>query len=300
MEPVKPNGSLISLHYPIFQGGSYMNNQNNISTIEHQKFLLPAMVDSESDFTPEEIAEDMDGLQMKFQRVKIPSGGMLQFELPSDDPENPDYAKNLEGVILYNHASCAYWPAGKEYDENTNPLCSSVDGKQGIGDPGGVCATCALNRFGTAHEGNGKACKNMRVLYLLRSNEYMPLQINLPPTSISPFRDFLNQSFVLRRRATYGSVVQLALKRANNGGNDYSIATFRRLYDFTGEDLAQVRSYADGFKAQLKAMLQQQVTTRNEQIDEGCDYDTNTLPTDANNRFVIAATIDGEREALPA
>ena len=51
----------------------------------------------ESDFTPEELAEDMEGIQMSFQRVKIPSGGMLQFELPSDDPDNPDYAKNSGG-----------------------------------------------------------------------------------------------------------------------------------------------------------------------------------------------------------
>lgn len=127
-----------------------MNNQNITSIQEAQKFLLPAMVDSESDFTPEEIAEDMDGLQMNFQRVKFPSGSMLQFELPSDDPENPDYAKTLEGVILYNHASCVYWPDDDESDDNTAPFCSSADGKQGIGDPGGTCATCALNRFGSA------------------------------------------------------------------------------------------------------------------------------------------------------
>lgn len=67
-----------------------MYNQNE-SLMNHENFLLPAMV--ENDFTPEELAEDMEGIQMSFQRVKIPSGGMLQFELPSDDPDNPDYAK---------------------------------------------------------------------------------------------------------------------------------------------------------------------------------------------------------------
>ena len=279
-----------------------MNNQNNTSIQENQNFLLPAMIDNDCDFTPEEIAEDMDGLQVSFQRVKIPGGGTLQFELPSDEPDNPDYVKTLEGVILYNHASCAYWPVGEEYDDNSPPLCSSNDGKQGTGDPGGTCATCALNRFGSAPDGNGgKACKNMRILYLLRSNEYMPMQINLPPTSLKSFRDFMNQSFVLRRRATCGSVVQISLKKANNGGNDYSIATFRRLYDFTGEDLAQVRAYADNFKTQLKAMLLQRTEVQEEQIDTGCDYETKAAPTAGTAvSYVIPSAIDGERDALPA
>lgn len=139
-----------------------MNNQNTTALMEHEKFLLPAM--AESEFSTEELAEDMDGLQMSFQRVKIPAGGTIQFELPSDDPENPDYAKMLIGVILHNHAACTYWPEGSEYDDNTTPLCSSVDGKQGIGDPGGACAACALNRFGTDLNGKGKACSATRSL----------------------------------------------------------------------------------------------------------------------------------------
>lgn len=101
----------------------------------------------------------MDGMQMSFQRVKIPGGGMVQFELPSDDPDNPDYAKVLVGVILFNHSNNAYWPEGSEYDENTAPLCSSVDGKTGIGEPGGLCATCGLNQYGTAPEGAEKPAK---------------------------------------------------------------------------------------------------------------------------------------------
>ena len=98
--------------------------------------MLPTMI--EGDFSAEELAEDADGLQMSFQRVKIPAGGTLQFEMPSDDPDNPDYEKTLVGVILHNHATCAYWPAGSEYDDDTTPLCSSVDGKVGIGTPGGA------------------------------------------------------------------------------------------------------------------------------------------------------------------
>ena len=165
---------------------------------------------------------------MSFQRVKIPAGGALQFEVPTEDPDNPDYTRTLEGIILYNHSAYTLWPEGSEYDEDTKPLCSSVDGKTGIGVPGGACATCPMNAYGSAKDGGrGKACKNMRHLYLLRSGEYMPLLVSLPPTSIRPFKEFLNRAFVYRQRATYGSLVQIGLKKDSNGSNDYSVATFR-------------------------------------------------------------------------
>lgn len=41
------------------------------------------------------------------------------------------------------------WFGGSEYDENTAPLCSSMDGKQGIGTPGGTCAACPFNQKGS-------------------------------------------------------------------------------------------------------------------------------------------------------
>ena len=68
----------------------YEQNTSMMNTPERNTFLLPAMV--EGDFSSDEIAEDADGLQMmSFQRVKIPAGGALQFEIPTEDPDNPDY-----------------------------------------------------------------------------------------------------------------------------------------------------------------------------------------------------------------
>lgn len=274
---------------------------NTNTLMEQETFILPAMLEGGGEFTSEELAEDMDGLSMSFQRVKIPAGGVIQFELPSDDPENPDYAKTLTGVILFNHSTNAYWPEGDEYDDNVPPLCSSVDGKQGIGTPGGLCQTCALNRFGSGSDGKGKACKNMRVLYLLRSGEYMPLQLTLSPTSIKPWSNFINQAFLFRQRATYGSVVQIGLKKMNNGSNDYSVATFRRMYDFTGEGLTQVRVYASSFKEQIKLILQQRAAMNEEQKNVGCDYDqADVVAAGTATHYEIPEDINGDCDALPA
>ena len=140
-----------------------MTNNYENAMVEKKNFMLPEMLDG--DFTSEELADDYEGLQLSFPRVKIPAGGALQFEIPSDNPEDPDYAKTLEGVILYSHSTCAYWPEGSEYDDNVSPLCSSLDGKMGYGTPGGACAACPLNQYGTAtdskgNQAKGKACKN--------------------------------------------------------------------------------------------------------------------------------------------
>ena len=263
-------------------------------------FVLPEMGDA--DFSSEELAEDRDGFTMSFPRIKIPAGGVLQFELPTGDPQHPDYSPPLTGVILFNHASCAYWPEGDEYSDDVPPLCSSVDGKQGYGEPGGVCETCALSQFGSAANGRGKACKNMRVLYLLRSGEFMPLAINLSPTSISPFREFLNQGFVFRNRATYGSLVEIGLKRQTNPeGKDYSVATFKRLGDFHGEQLAAVRKYALSFREQIRGMNRQRIEAKREQDDGLCDVEScATAPATANGSFCIGASVNGDTQPLPA
>lgn len=273
--------------------------QNSNASMEPVNFQLPAVVDSS--FTSEDLADDMEGLQMSFQRIKIPSGGNLVFEIPTDDPENPDYEKTIEGVLIFHHDANAYWPEGSEYDENTAPLCSSVDGKQGIGEPGGSCVMCAMNQYGTAAEGRGKACKNMRTLYLLQSGECVPIQISLPPTSLKPFKNFVNQAFLLRRRPSYGSVIQIGLRKENTGGNDYSVATFRLVENFEGEQLAQIRSYAEGFKEQIKLTLRQRAETAKEQLDDGCDYiGMGSQPAGSAGPVYMNQTIDGDREALPA
>ena len=273
-----------------------MSFQNNNAADAYQDFMLPTALDS--DFSSEDLADDMDGLQMTMQRVKIPGGGNLQFEIRSDDPDNPDYERKLVGVILYHHLANAYWPEGSEYDDNVPPFCQSFDGKQGYGEPGGVCAACAFNQFGSTANGSGKACKNMRQVYLLRSGEYLPLQLSLPPTSLRPFNDFMNLAFVARRRPSYSAIVEIGLKRAESGGYTYSVATFRKVRDLEGEGLAAVKSYAAHFKEQVKSLLAQRVENYKSDVESL----TGTAPlelADNGDHFSYPGVIDGERDELP-
>lgn len=275
------------------------NTMVNEALAERTSFIIPKVSDSK--FSSAELADDMDGLQLSFQRAKIPGGGVLQFELPGEDPENPDYVQTLEGVILFNHSANSYWPAGSEYDDNTPPQCQSVDGKVGYGDPGGICEACDYNKFGSDPNGGGKACKNMRVLYLLRSGEMMPIQLSLPPTSIRPYTTFVNSAFLLRGRRVCSGLVQIGLRKGSSNGFTYSVATFKKLRDFEGEELAQVCAYADSFRDQIKQTLSERASQNEAQAGDGVErVSASRVMPDNGDHFAIGGVIDGERDLLPA
>ena len=96
--------------------------------------------------------------------------------------------------------------------------------------------------------------------------------------------------------------MQIGLKRVENGSNLYSVATFKKLYDFTGEQLAQVKAYATDFRAQIKEMLKQRAETlANADPDTLYDDDSGYTTTENGSHFVISSNdvIDGDRAALP-
>ena len=100
---------------------------------------------------------EMDGLSAAFERVKIPSGGGVMFEIPGENPEEPDTVKTFSAVILYQHSLNAYYQS--EYQGGSNPPdCGSFDGHHGEGTPGGDCGTCPLNQYGSGKE----RCKSLQ------------------------------------------------------------------------------------------------------------------------------------------
>lgn len=280
-----------------------MRNEE-IMTMKNNDFILPDMIENE--FSDEDLSENYNGIKLQFQRIKIPAGGAVQFEIPGDNPENPDYAKNIEGIIVYHHKANVYWPEGSEYDDNEIPVCSSVDGVVGHGSPGGACVICEFNKFGTGvdSKGNptkGKACKNMRHLYILRNGEYMPVILTLPPTSLKAFNDFINMSFVMRRRPTWSSIIQIGLKRIDNGVNPYSVATFRNVCDLTGSQLVNVRNYINSFSSEIETYLQQQVNDLEKVNAENYSNNGDNY-IDDNGHFCISNSdiIDSARDNIPA
>src|SRR5690606_27183725 len=226
-----------------------MSNEKALAKVEN--FGFPVLGDD----LGEAMSEEMEGLSIDFDRVKIPSGGGLAFEVPGDDPDNPDMVKELVGVIVDHHPVNAYWPE-KYSGQNNPPACSSLDGKTGIGNPGGSCQSCPFNKWGSDPDGNGgKACKNMHRVYLLREGEMFPLMLTLPPTSIKPFSNYLAKRVIGRGRRSYGVITKITLKReTNKGGIAYSQAQFSVAGELSPEETAKAAEYAKGSKSSTRSI----------------------------------------------
>lgn len=193
------------------------------------------------------MAEELDGLEGGFDRVKIPSGGSTLFELPGDDPDEPEAVKEFSAVILYHHPVLQYYK--EKYTGGSNPPdCGSFDGVNGVGEPGGVCAKCALSQFGSG-ENNGKACKNRRRLFLLREGEIFPLILSLPTGSLKEYSRYIKR-LLSRGNKSNMVVTRFTLKKATNAsGIAYSQAAFAVDRLLTTEEQALIGKLTEQVKA---------------------------------------------------
>ena len=187
----------------------------------------------------ETMAEELEGLEGGFDRVKIPAGGATMFELPGDEADEPETVKEFSAVILYHHPVLQYYK--EKYTGGSNPPdCGSFDGVTGEGEPGGVCANCPLNQFGSG-ENNSKACKNRRRVFLLREGELFPLILSLPPGSI--------KRLLSKGRKSNSVVTRFSLKKAtNSSGIAYSQAQFSLDRPLTSEEQILITKLSEQVK----------------------------------------------------
>ena len=188
--------------------------------------------------------EELDGLgSLSFEKIKIPSGGGVAFEVPGDDPESPEIMKTIEGVIVHHQTKNVYFReafTGSSEDGN-QPDCSSADGKVGIMRDSGTeksCATCKYNQFGSGANGYGKACQNRVDLYILMDGEVFPKVLSLPATSLKDFKAYLAMRVVARKQKLCQVRTRISLKKAKSkSGIDYSTCVFAKAGDVKQEDL---------------------------------------------------------------
>ena len=176
------------------------------------------------DVLNEALADDCQGLEFSFDRIKIPSGGSTAFEVPGEDDEDVTMAKDITGVILFNHPAYAYYQ--EKYTGGTNPPdCGSFDGVTGTGNPGGACATCPYNQFGSG-EGQSNACKNRRFIYIIQEGELFPMVLSLPTGSLKEFTKYVKRQLSKGRKLNQ-VVTKISLKKAtSNSGIAFSQAVF--------------------------------------------------------------------------
>lgn len=192
------------------------------------------------------ISEEMDGLNTFFERIKMPSGGTTLYQVPSENPEEPNFAKEFSAVILYHHPIRAYFKT-KFTGAANPPDCGSLDAVKGFGTPGGDCKSCVYNEYNSGDNGS-KACKERHRLYLLREGELFPVILSLPTGSLKELSRYFMRLLTKGIKSNEVVTKFTLVKATNKGGIVYAKACFRMERKLTAEELPLVAGLSEQIK----------------------------------------------------
>lgn len=206
---------------------------------------LPALIPEPGEMTMAQVIAENTGSEginrFSLTPIKIPSGGTQAWTVPT--LLGPEVEKELEGIIVWFTPSRGYWPqAYGEGGGGSPPQCASSDGLIGVGNPGGSCHDCHLNQYETAEKGRGKACKEMRQVFLLLPGSLLPVRLQCSPASIAPFKNYMltlaNSALAYHRVV---SAIALTAER-NSDGMVYSKIVPRFVRKLIPEEVAALNA----------------------------------------------------------
>lgn len=238
---------------------------------------LPALTQREEAL--EVMQENLEGMegQFKFDKVKIPSGGGISFEI-TDEAGEPIPIKELTGVVLDYYGIKACWK--DEFSGGKNaPDCSSMDCKIGTGSEvlglpaGQSCKDCPYNQWGSDPKGGkGKHCKDIYRVYVLRENSMFPVLLALPPTSLANWELYVRR--LTNKIIPYTGVVTMAKleKDRNAGGIEYSKVVFAKAANLTPAERKTLKEVARSMKPAMRA-----------QAIDATEYNAEAAPSGAND-----------------
>ena len=250
-----------------------------------ENFALTTAYDGLDPELAAELKDQMDDLDdesgINCRTIKIPSGGNLAFTVQGDEDGDEDYLKDIEGVIVFTHRMNGYWP--NAFGSSTNPedkipVCSSMDGKSGLNIRTGEiceCDKCPCNQYcSDPNGGKGKACKNMRRIYLMRSNDPNLYLLTVPPTSIKEVNKALTRIMASKGIPYTNLIVGFKLAKATNA-NGINYATV--VVDKRGILPPAVAQTAKAMRQEIKAKYKEIAITMD---DYSTSASSNTMTAD--------------------
>jgi hypothetical protein len=234
--------------------------QNNaLAAAQELSFNLPALSDPKE--AMEVMADNLAELggNLRFDKVKIPSGGGLSFEIIDENGEEKAVTEII-GVVLDHYPINAFWE-GKYTGENNPPDCSSMDAITGFTKEDTAfaypikCKDCPKNQWGSDPEGGkGKACKNMIRIYIVEEDNAFPVLLALPPTSTGNWKDYMKR-LAGKMKSVYGVVTKVKLEKdKSEGGISYSKAAFSKAEDLSREEKRAIKAYAEQLRSAMRTV----------------------------------------------
>ncbi len=130
-----------------------------------------------------EVSQNLESVDnFRLPRMKMGSDGVTV-------REDEDVSSSIEVIILNTRMIKQYYDKPYKKTELTPPACYSNNGKvpeadgENIQNP--TCKGCPKNEFGSNATGEGKACRDLKPMYVLMGiDSIIPRQITISPTSL--------------------------------------------------------------------------------------------------------------------
>lgn len=184
--------------------GKKVNEVATQPAVAEQKAALAIKPNVNADLV-ERLQEAKESLE-SFTDLKLP---LIRFKEGFTFADGEEPLDEFEGVILYTKETNVYYANRYKQGSAVPPDCFSSDGKvPTVPKPQHPnCKDCKHNQFGSSREGDGKACKNTRPVYVLTEGAVIPRVLRVPPTSIG-----LVKQYILKIATDYGSYLGVKTK----------------------------------------------------------------------------------------
>ena len=142
-----------------------------------------------------QVLEVIDNLALlenpSLPKIKVTAAGIVPYE-------GADPVEEMEVVILHGRKYNSYYKKAYKAGSIERPDCFSHDGKvpdSSVEKPQGKdCKSCPQAQWATNAMGQGKACRQMRRLFVLTGDDnIMPAIINVTPTSLKSIESYLSK-----------------------------------------------------------------------------------------------------------
>ena len=166
-------------------------------------------------------------------RTLPPSGSKIKLSPGKMSlPDGTQTPGPIESVVVDFIARNMFYPTGYDKNNIVPPVCfaQGTDPRKLAPSPNSPepqatdCASCAMNAFGSAPNGKGKACKNERLLALLPPDDAeAPLwTLSVSPTGTKGFDGYVTGVVRTFNVPPVGVVTEIGL----DANSEYPVATF--------------------------------------------------------------------------
>ncbi len=160
--------------------------------------------------------------------------------------------KEIQGIIIFQKHTRSYWEKSlDDGGEEVAPDCYSDNAEIGHGNPGGSCYTCPFAEWGSDPKGGkGQACQKKLILFLIMKEDFLPVVVSIPPTSLKYMKKYL-MKLSSKGIAYYSIITAFTLQKEKSNGKEFSLVIPRMAEKLTDQQKSKVQAFHDYLKPVL-------------------------------------------------